>query len=165
MDCRLIHDARLAAQIELENTGNHDDCLGPISVLEHREAERFRAIDEQATAKVLLVLNNPVTAAVHTDKEEVSSRARYRRGRFQLAHDTSPAMWVWSAAGCRPAAPSRLVVEVLDHPDRDFQCDNPGRDVREQYDRQSALAARLIIATCDAAATASVAQASRLSEE
>jgi len=77
---RLAQDARLGTQIELENAGNHDDGLGPMSILEHREPERFRPIDEQAAAKVLLVLNNPVTAAVLTDEEELRSR----RGRFQL---------------------------------------------------------------------------------
>jgi hypothetical protein len=60
-----------------------------MSVLEHREPERFRAIDEEAATKVLLVLNDPVAAAVLADKEELRSR----RGRFWLAHDTSPLMW------------------------------------------------------------------------
>jgi hypothetical protein len=50
--------------------------LGPISVLEHREPKRFRAIDEQTTAKMLLVLHNPVAAAVPTDKEQAGSQAR-----------------------------------------------------------------------------------------
>jgi hypothetical protein len=73
MNCRLRCYVRLAVQIELENAGNHDDGLGPISILEHRESKRFRAADEQAAAKVPLVLNDPVAAAVLTDKEELVS--------------------------------------------------------------------------------------------
>jgi len=52
---RLAQDARFGTQIELENAGNHDDGLGRTSILEHREPQRFRPIDEQAAAKVLLV--------------------------------------------------------------------------------------------------------------
>src|SRR5271169_2500488 len=74
IDWRLFYDTRRATQIELENTGNHDDGLGPMSVLEHREPECLRAVDEQAAAKSLLVLNNPVAATVLADKEELRSR-------------------------------------------------------------------------------------------
>jgi hypothetical protein len=84
----LLHDTRLATQIKFENPGNHNDGLGPMSVLEHRGPERFRAVDEQAAAKVLMVLDHPVTATVLADKEKLRSR----RGRFQLAHDTSPSL-------------------------------------------------------------------------
>jgi hypothetical protein len=81
-----LHDARFATQIKFENSGNHNDGLGPMSGLEHREPQRFRTIDEEAAAKVLLVLDHPVTATVLADKKKLRSR----RGRFQLAHDTSP---------------------------------------------------------------------------
>jgi hypothetical protein len=81
-----LDDARFATHIKFENPGNHNDSLGPMSILEHREPERFRAIDEQAAAKVLLVLDHPVTATVLADKKKLRSR----RGRFQLAHDMSP---------------------------------------------------------------------------
>ena len=63
VDCVLLHDARKA-----------------------RFADRFRAIDEETTAKMLLVLNNPVAAAVPADQEQRGSRTT-RRGRF--VHDTS----------------------------------------------------------------------------
>jgi hypothetical protein len=118
----LMHGARLASQIELKNAGNHDDGLGLMSVLEHREPERFRPVDEQAAAKVLLVLNDPVSAAVLTNKEDVRSLARCRRGRFQLAHDTSPC----GLERRRPVAGSAIssMVEVR-NPDRDIWYDNP----------------------------------------
>jgi hypothetical protein len=81
-----MRDIRVTAHIELESPRNHDDGLGPMSILEQREPERFCPVDEQATATVLFVLNNPIAVAVLTDKEEVRSR----RGRFLLAHDTFP---------------------------------------------------------------------------
>jgi hypothetical protein len=132
LGCRLLHDARLTTQIKFENTGNHDDGLGPMSVLEHRELERFRTIHEQAAATVLLVLDNPVTAAVLADKEKLRSR----RGRFQLAHDTSP-----SFERRRLLASSAIasMVEVR-HPDRNLQCDDPGGDDSQQRDRRGELA-------------------------
>jgi hypothetical protein len=79
---QLMHDTRRTAHIELEHAGNHNDGLGSVSILEKGEPECFGAVDEQATAKVLLVLDNPVAAAVLADKEEGRSRARSRRGRF-----------------------------------------------------------------------------------
>jgi hypothetical protein len=102
IDGGVIHHTGPRVQIKFKNPCDHNDRLGPISVLEHSEPERLRAIDEQATAKMLLVLNNPVAALIPTDKEEARFRARYRRGRFQLAHDTSPSMLMWSAAGRLP---------------------------------------------------------------
>lgn len=83
---------RLTAHIELENTRNHNDGLGPMSIFEEREPERFCAVDEQAAAKMLLVLNNPVSLAILTDEEKARFCARSRRGRFLLAHDTSPSV-------------------------------------------------------------------------
>ena len=38
-----------------------------MSILEESEPERFCPIDEQATATVLLVLNNPIAVAVLAD--------------------------------------------------------------------------------------------------
>jgi hypothetical protein len=60
---RLFYDARLAAQIEFENTGNHDDALGPMPVLEHREPECFRA---RVTCGAVVVVSTtaPVKATV-----------------------------------------------------------------------------------------------------
>jgi hypothetical protein len=80
----LRHDTRATAHIELENSGNNDDGLWPMSIFEEGEAERFCAIDEQAATAVLLILNNPIAVA---DVEE----GRSRRGRF--VHDTFPFLW------------------------------------------------------------------------
>jgi hypothetical protein len=97
-----MHGARVAAHIELKNTWDHDDGLGPMSIFEQRETERFCTADEEAAAKMLLVLNNPVSLAVLTDEKKGRFRLRSRRGRFLLDHDTFPALY--SAAGWRPAA-------------------------------------------------------------
>jgi hypothetical protein len=99
---QLMHGTRVAAHIELKNTRNHNDGLGPMSIFEQRETERFCTADEEAAAKMLLVLNNPVSLAVLTDEKKGRFRLRSRRGRFLLAHDTFPALY--SAAGCWPAA-------------------------------------------------------------
>jgi hypothetical protein len=47
-------DDRGAAHIEFENARYHDDGLGLMSILKEGEAERFCAIDEQATTTVVL---------------------------------------------------------------------------------------------------------------
>ena len=76
MDRRLMQNSRLATHIKLEIPRTHNDGLGSISVLEQREPERFCAVDEQAATKAMLVLNNPVAAAVPTDKEHRSPRTK-----------------------------------------------------------------------------------------
>jgi hypothetical protein len=60
IDGQRMKDTGPGIQIEFEHAWNHNDCLGPISVFEHCEPKSCCAVDEQATAKVLLVLNNPV---------------------------------------------------------------------------------------------------------
>jgi hypothetical protein len=59
----------LAAHIEFKNTGNHNDRLRPISILEHCELEGFGAIDEKSAAIALVVLDDPMAPAVFTDQE------------------------------------------------------------------------------------------------
>jgi hypothetical protein len=80
----LRHDTRATAHIELENSGKHDDGLWPMSIFEEGEAERFRAVDEEAATAVLLILNNPIAVAVLANEEEGRSRRR------RLVHDTLP---------------------------------------------------------------------------
>ena len=76
MDRGLLQNSRLATHIKLEIPRNHNDSLRSISVLEQREPERFCAGDEQAATKASLVLNNPVAAAVPSDKEHRSPRTK-----------------------------------------------------------------------------------------
>src|SRR5215510_1509100 len=57
------------AHIELENSGNHHDRLGPVTVLEQRELEGFGTADEQAAMQVLAILHHPAAAAVLADEE------------------------------------------------------------------------------------------------
>src|SRR5580700_3378526 len=88
VEMNLRRNTRCSAHIEFNNFRYHDDRLWPMSVLEEGEPERFCPIDEETTATVLLVLNNPIAVAVLADKEEVRSR----RGRFLLAHDMFPSL-------------------------------------------------------------------------
>ena len=52
MVLQLMHGTRVAAHIELKNTRNHNDGLGPMSIFEQRETERFCTADEEAAAKM-----------------------------------------------------------------------------------------------------------------
>ena len=97
-------DTRVTAHIELENSRNHDDGLGPMSILKQRKPQRFGAIGEQAATTVLLVLNNPIAATVLADKEE----GGFRRGRFLFVHDTFPFCGAPLAADQKRCNPPRM---------------------------------------------------------
>jgi len=58
------------AHVELQNAGYHDHGLGPVSILEHCELERLRSIDEESTAQVLLILHDPLSAAIPANAEQ-----------------------------------------------------------------------------------------------
>ena len=66
----MLRDPGRATQIELQDIRNHNDGLRLISIFKKGEPERCCTVNKQATGKVLLVLNNPVTAAVFANKEE-----------------------------------------------------------------------------------------------
>ena len=74
---------QLTTHIEFENTGNHDNGLRPISVLEHCKPERLSTIDEESAAEAARVPNNPVSSAVLANEKERRSRTR---GRLDLFH-------------------------------------------------------------------------------
>ena len=57
---RITCGRRLAAQLEFENSRDHDHGLRSVAGLEHREFQRFHAIVEQAAAEAALVLDHPV---------------------------------------------------------------------------------------------------------
>src|SRR5215510_9061030 len=84
---RAILVAGLRTHVELENAWDHDHGLRPVPVLEHREFHSFGAVNEQATTKAALILDDPVAAAVPADPEQ-GLRATCR-GRFTfLVHGT-----------------------------------------------------------------------------
>ena len=74
---------QLTTHIEFENTGNHDNGLRPISVLEHCKPERLSTIDEESAAEAARVPNNPFSSAVLANEKERRSRTR---GRLDLFH-------------------------------------------------------------------------------
>jgi hypothetical protein len=74
---------QLTTHIEFENTGNHDNRLRPISVLEHCKPERLSTIDEESAAEAARVPNNPVSSAVLANEKQRGSRTR---GRLDLFH-------------------------------------------------------------------------------
>ena len=89
---------------------------------------------------MMLVLNNPVAAAVPANKEEGRFRSRPRRGRFLCVHNTSPCGYVTSPTGRRQRTASGVEVR---NPDRTFQRDDPHRCGREQRNHQNQLAEAL----------------------
>jgi hypothetical protein len=56
----LVSGRGFAAEVELENAGNHDNGLRPLSVLKHCKPDRLGTIDEESAAKAARILNNPV---------------------------------------------------------------------------------------------------------
>jgi hypothetical protein len=62
------------AHVELDHIGYHNDGLRPITILEHREFQRVGALGKQAPAQALLVLGDPVAAAVPADTKQTLRR-------------------------------------------------------------------------------------------
>ena len=59
-----------AANVEFQNTRDHDDGLRPVAILEHCEFEGFSFVDEEAAAEPLLILHDPMAVAVLPDAEQ-----------------------------------------------------------------------------------------------
>ena len=76
-----------AAEIEFHGFRDHDNGLPFAAIFKHRVAHGFCAIDKQAAAGVVLVLNDPMSAAVPADVED---QRRLTRRRFMLAHSRLP---------------------------------------------------------------------------
>jgi hypothetical protein len=72
--------------VEFENSGHHDDRLRSVSILEHREFHSFGAIKEQATTKALLILCDPIAAAVSADMKQPQWRRWALRKKLILTH-------------------------------------------------------------------------------
>jgi hypothetical protein len=66
---KLMGRGHVAAYIELENAGDHNDGLRPITILKHCEPERLNAVDEKSAAGTFFVLDDPVTSAIPADPE------------------------------------------------------------------------------------------------
>src|SRR4051812_16709758 len=77
---RCVDVVRLGAHIELEHAGDHDDRLELMAVFEQGKLQCLGAVDKQSAAKMLLVLDDPMTATVSANIE----KRRARRGRFSL---------------------------------------------------------------------------------
>jgi hypothetical protein len=82
---------RLAGQVEFEDAGNSDNSLRLVSVFKSHVSERFGAIDEEAAADPVLVLDHPVSPAVPANHEEWRFQTR-RRFSAVVAHWSSSLM-------------------------------------------------------------------------
>ena len=91
------------AQIELEHAGDIHDQFRPVSVLEPGELESRRLADEEAATLAVLVLGDPLAAAVLTKEEQAVAgpfeekfsfwrMARLRRIPFPVPGDRRPSM-------------------------------------------------------------------------
>ena len=63
-------EGRTGGDIQLKNTGHHPNGFGMVSILSERELEGSRLSDEEAAAKAVLVLNNPIAAAVLANQKD-----------------------------------------------------------------------------------------------
>jgi hypothetical protein len=64
-----IRWADIRAHVEFENSRHHDNRLPSVSILEHGKLHSFGATNEQAATKALLILHDPMSAAVSADAE------------------------------------------------------------------------------------------------
>jgi hypothetical protein len=79
---RLRLGAPDSVHVQFEDARNHKHALRPVSVLEHRKAERFGPIDKNSAAEAALILHHPVPLPVLAEQKERRSRTRG----FGLSH-------------------------------------------------------------------------------
>src|ERR1700676_353902 len=79
-----IGGGKLAAHVELDFARQLDDGLGMTAIFKERVFEGLRAVDEQAAIAAVLLLGDPVAAAVLANKDD--SRCRAARWRFDELH-------------------------------------------------------------------------------
>jgi hypothetical protein len=80
--------ARGLIEIEFQDPGHHQHGLWSATIFKQGKPQCFGAINKQAPTQTGLVTNNPVSAAVPADHEQVVLRGRFNI----LALDTSPSM-------------------------------------------------------------------------
>src|ERR1700676_945895 len=79
-----IGGGKLAAHVELDFARQLDDGLGMTAIFKERVFESLRAVDEQAAIAAVLLLGDPVAAAVLANKDD--RRCRAVRWRFDELH-------------------------------------------------------------------------------
>src|SRR6516162_899391 len=65
-----LRRARTGGDIELKNIAHHPDSFGMVSILGEGELKGCGLSDEEAAAQTLLVLDDPIPAAVPADQKE-----------------------------------------------------------------------------------------------
>ena len=65
-----LRRARTGSNIQLKNTGHQPNGFGMVSILSERELKGCRLSDEEAAAKAVLVLDDPIAAAVLANKKD-----------------------------------------------------------------------------------------------
>src|SRR6516162_7257399 len=65
-----LRRARTGGDIELKNIAHHPDSFGMVSILGEGELKGCGLSDEEAAAQTLLVLEDPIPAAVPADQKE-----------------------------------------------------------------------------------------------
>ena len=65
-----LRRGRTGGDIQLKNTGHHPNGFGMVSILSERELKGCCLSDEEAAAKAVLVLNNPIAAAVLANQKD-----------------------------------------------------------------------------------------------
>src|SRR6202521_5778621 len=83
-----IGGGKLAAHVELDFARQLDDGLRMTAIFKERVFESLRAVDEQAAIAAVLLLGDPVAAAVPVNED--GSRYRAARWRFAELHVSIP---------------------------------------------------------------------------
>jgi hypothetical protein len=65
-----LRRTRPGGDIEFKNTAHHPNSFGMVSILGEGELKGCRLSDEEAAAQTILVLDDPITAAVPADQKE-----------------------------------------------------------------------------------------------
>src|SRR5579862_1917041 len=102
-------DRRFAGQVKFEDAGNGDNGPRLVSVFKSDVSKRLGAIDEEAAADPVLVLDHPVSSSVPTNHEQWRFQTRRRFG-VVVAHWSSSLMM---ANEVRPRLRDRQIVIVL----------------------------------------------------
>ena len=66
----MLRRARTGGDIELKNTGHYPNGFGMVSILSERELKGCRLSDEEAAAKAILALDDPIAEAVLANQKD-----------------------------------------------------------------------------------------------
>jgi hypothetical protein len=94
------------AHVQLEAAGNGDDGFRMVAVLEQCVTQCIRAVHEQATEQAVLLLCDPLAAAISADQYDREG------GRFDGFQDNSPVKG--EPAQCMPKGEKDYAADIIE---------------------------------------------------